>query len=92
MDRDRKWDRERKAFEAMVQGRAEGGMYADAPARIRECYNNGITDEFTIPFVVTDESGKPNGVIRNEDVVINFNYRADRARQITRVLARERAA
>ena len=89
MDRDRKWDRERKAFEAMALGRAEGGAYADAPARIRECYNNGITDEFTIPFVVTDTHGRPNGILRDEDVVINFNYRADRARQITRVLTRE---
>jgi 2,3-bisphosphoglycerate-independent phosphoglycerate mutase len=89
MDRDKKWDRERKAFEAMCTGHAEGGSYADAPARIRECYNNGITDEFTIPFVVTDAAGRPNGIIRDEDVVINFNYRADRARQITRVLTRE---
>jgi len=89
MDRDKKWDRERKAFEAMALGRAEGGAYSDAPLRIRECYNNGITDEFTIPFVVIDEHGHPNGIIRDEDVVINFNYRADRARQITRVLTRE---
>ena len=89
MDRDRKWDRERKAFEAMVAGKAEGGATADAVALIKDRYNNGITDEFTIPFVVTDAAGKPNGVIRDEDVVINFNYRADRARQITRVLARE---
>jgi 2,3-bisphosphoglycerate-independent phosphoglycerate mutase len=89
MDRDKKWDRERKAFEAICLGRAEGGSYQDAPARIRECYNNGITDEFTIPFVVTDSHGHPNGILRDEDVVINFNYRADRARQITRVLTRE---
>lgn len=89
MDRDRKWDRERKAFDAMCTGQAEGGSYHDAPARILECYNNGITDEFTIPFVVTDSHGYPNGIIRDEDVVINFNYRADRARQITRVLTRE---
>src|SRR6202790_2769702 len=89
MDRDRKWDRERKAFEAMVVGKAEGGLHSDPVAHIKNCYNNGITDEFTIPFVVTDAAGKPNGIIRDEDVVINFNYRADRARQITRVLTRE---
>ncbi len=58
-------------------------------ARVKECYNNGITDEFMIPFVVTDEAGKPVGQIRDEDVCLNFNFRADRARQITRVLARE---
>jgi len=54
-----------------------------------ENYNNGITDEFLIPFVVVDGAGKPVGQIRDEDVCINFNFRADRARQITRVLARE---
>jgi 2,3-bisphosphoglycerate-independent phosphoglycerate mutase len=89
MDRDKKWDRERKAFDAMVAGKAEGSSTSDPALYLREKYNNGITDEFTIPFVVTDASGKPNGVIRDEDVVINFNYRADRARQITRVLTRE---
>jgi 2,3-bisphosphoglycerate-independent phosphoglycerate mutase len=89
MDRDKKWDRELKAFTAMVAGKAEGGATSDPVGHIKECYNKGITDEFTIPFVVTDAAGKPNGVIRDEDVVINFNYRADRARQITRVLTRE---
>ena len=89
MDRDRKWDRERKAFDAMVTGRAEGGATADPIALLRERYHNGITDEFTIPFVVTGADGRPNGVIRDEDVCINFNFRADRARQITRVLTRE---
>jgi 2,3-bisphosphoglycerate-independent phosphoglycerate mutase len=89
MDRDKRWERERKAFDAMVNGKAEGGAHADAVARIKENYNNGITDEFLIPFVVVDDAGKPTGVIRDEDVCINFNFRADRARQITRVLARE---
>ena len=89
MDRDKKWDRELKAFSAMVFGKAEGGATADPVALIKDRYNNGITDEFTIPFVVTDEAGKPHGLIEDEDVVINFNYRADRARQITRVLTRE---
>jgi 2,3-bisphosphoglycerate-independent phosphoglycerate mutase len=89
MDRDKRWERERKAFDAMVTGKAEGGAYSDAVARIKENYNNGVTDEFLIPFVVVDAAGKAVGQIRDEDVCINFNYRADRARQITRVLARE---
>jgi 2,3-bisphosphoglycerate-independent phosphoglycerate mutase len=89
MDRDKRWEKERKAFDAMVTGKAEGGAYADPVARIKESYNNGVTDEFIIPFVVVDAAGKPVGQIRDEDVCINFNYRADRARQITRVLARE---
>ncbi len=88
MDRDRRWEREKKAFDAMVKGQAEGGAYKDAIARVKESYNNGVTDEFLVPFVVTDENGRPNGVIRDDDVCIMFNFRADRARQITRVLAR----
>jgi 2,3-bisphosphoglycerate-independent phosphoglycerate mutase len=88
MDRDRRWERELKTFDAMVKGHAEGGSYADPIARVNECYNNGITDEFVIPFVVTNKIGEPVGLVRDEDVCINFNYRADRARQITRVLAR----
>jgi len=89
MDRDKRWERERKAFDAMVNGKAEGGAYPDAVSRIKENYNNGITDEFLIPFVVVDAAGKPVGQIRDEDVCINFNFRADRAREITRVLTRE---
>jgi 2,3-bisphosphoglycerate-independent phosphoglycerate mutase len=89
MDRDKRWEREKKAFDAMVHGKAEGGVHPDPVARIKESYNNGVTDEFLIPFVVVDAAGKPVAQIRDEDVCINFNYRADRARQITRVLARE---
>src|SRR5579871_3602493 len=89
MDRDRRWERERKAYDAMVNGKGEGGAYHDAVARIKESYNNDITDEFMVPFVVVDHAGKPVGQIRDEDVCINFNFRADRARQITRVLTRE---
>ncbi len=88
MDRDRRWERELKAFDAMVIGKAEGGAYSDPIARVKESYNNGTTDEFIIPFVVVDGHGQPVGRIRDEDVCINFNYRADRARQITRVLTR----
>ena len=88
MDRDRRWERIKLAFDAMVTGNAEGGAYADPIARVRECYSNGVTDEFIVPFVVTDGQGHPNGVIRGGDVCIMFNFRADRARQITRALAR----
>ena len=83
MDRDLRWEKSKQAFDAMVSGQAEGGLYADAAARIRELYSNGITDEFTPPFTVD-----PAGLIRDEDAVICFNYRADRVRQITRVLTR----
>ena len=88
MDRDLRWEKEKQAFDALVTGTPVGGQYVDAVARVKDLYNNGTTDEFIPPFTVVDESGKPVGPIRDNDVVINFNYRADRARQITRVLAR----
>ena len=88
MDRDKKWDREKKAFDAMVYGDAEGGRYSDPMQGIKESYNRGVTDEFIVPFVVVDSRGEPVGAIRDGDVCINFNFRADRARQITRCLAR----
>ncbi len=88
MDRDLRWEKSKQAFDAMVTGTPEGGAYPDPEARIRELYSNGVTDEFTPPFTVVDAEGKPVGLIRDEDVVINFNYRADRVRQITRVLTR----
>jgi 2,3-bisphosphoglycerate-independent phosphoglycerate mutase len=89
MDRDKKWDREKKAFDAMVKGNAEGGRWVDPVQAVKQSYNNSVTDEFIIPFVVTDNKGEPLATIRDEDACINFNFRADRARQITRVLTRE---
>jgi len=89
MDRDKKWDRELKAFSAMVQGAAEGGEYVDPVQGVKDSYNRGVTDEFILPFVCVDNRGQALAVIRDQDSVINFNFRADRARQITRCLARE---
>ena len=88
MDRDLRWEKERQAFDAMVTGSPQGGTYTDPLARVRELYNNEITDEFIPPFTVINQHGSPLGLIRSNDVCICFNYRADRVRQITRVLAR----
>ncbi len=88
MDRDLRWDRERKAFEAMVSGKGEGGSYIDPIRGVKDSYERGVTDEFIVPFVVVDNRGEPVATIRDDDSCINFNFRADRARQITRVLAR----
>jgi 2,3-bisphosphoglycerate-independent phosphoglycerate mutase len=88
MDRDYRWEKEAKAFRAMVTGNAEAGAFTDAIARVRESYNNGVTDEFIEPFVCIDATGAPIARIADGDAVICFNYRADRVRQITRVLAR----
>ena len=87
MDRDRRWEREEKAFDAMM-GATEGGAYADPVARLKECYHNGVTDEFVEPFVVVDAAGQAIARLSDGDACICFNYRADRVRQITRVLAR----
>ena len=93
MDRDLRWEKEKQAFDAMVTGHPEGGVYGSPIERIKELYSNGVTDEFIPPFTcinptATSDSDAPVGLIRDHDVVINFNYRADRARQITRVLTR----
>jgi 2,3-bisphosphoglycerate-independent phosphoglycerate mutase len=88
MDRDLRWEKERQAFDAMVTGAPVGGSYEDPVSRIKDLYNSDITDEFIPPFTVTDPQGAPVGLIRSNDVILNFNYRADRVRQITRVLAR----
>ena len=88
MDRDLRWEKEHQAFDAMVTGHPEGGAYTDAAVRLKELYNSDVTDEFVPPFTVVDAAGRAVGPIRDNDVVINFNYRADRARQVTRLLAR----
>lgn len=88
MDRDLKWDREAKTFDAMVKGNADGRVAADAAAFVRENYNNGISDEFILPFVCTSSDGAPVATVQDNDLCICFNYRSDRVRQITRVLAR----
>ena len=89
MDRDRKWDRELKAVAAMVQGKGEGGEYENPVQGMKDSYHRDVTDEFVVPFVCVDERGQPVATIRDDDSVINFNFRADRARQITRCLTRE---
>jgi 2,3-bisphosphoglycerate-independent phosphoglycerate mutase len=88
MDRDLRWEKEKQAFDALVTGQPEGGRYPNPIERIKELYNNGITDEFIPPFTCIDSEEHSIALIRDHDVVINFNYRADRVRQITRVLTR----
>ena len=88
MDRDRRWERILKAYNAMVFSDAEGGKCADPVQGMKDSYNKGVTDEFVVPFVCTDKNGQPLATIRDEDACICFNFRADRVRQITRALAR----
>jgi 2,3-bisphosphoglycerate-independent phosphoglycerate mutase len=88
MDRDRRWERIAKAYNAMVFADAEGGKYSDPVQGMKDSYNKNVTDEFVVPFVCTDSSGQPLASIRDDDACICFNFRADRVRQITRALAR----
>ena len=81
MDRDNRWDRVEKAYRALVYG--EGEKAASGPAGIQASYDKDTTDEFVLPTVV-EENGHPMAVIRNQDSVIFFNFRPDRAREITR--------
>jgi 2,3-bisphosphoglycerate-independent phosphoglycerate mutase len=90
MDRDNRWERVEKAYRAMVHGDAES-KFDDPIAAVRASYEKGVTDEFVIPAGITTraaggKSPSPRGVIRDDDAVIFFNYRADRARQMTRAL------
>src|SRR5579862_3428303 len=88
MDRDRRWDRIAKAYNAMVFADAEGGKVADPVQGMKDSYNKGVTDEFVMPFVCTDTRGQALATVRDEDACICFNFRADRVRQITRALTR----
>jgi len=88
MDRDRRWERIAKAYNAMVFGDAEGGKYADPVQGVKESYNKGVTDEFVVPFICTGEGARASTTIRDDDSCICFNFRADRVREITRALTR----
>lgn len=84
MDRDNRWERVEKAYRAMVCGEGEAS-FPSAAAAIAKSYENGVTDEFVVPSVITD-NGAAVGSIKDGDGFIFFNYRSDRAREITRSL------
>src|SRR3989449_2355580 len=89
MDRDNRWERIELAYRAMVHGEAETRT-SDPVAALNASYEGGVTDEFVKPIVVMNEEGsaaKPVGLIRDDDAVIFYNFRADRARQMTYALA-----
>ena len=85
MDRDKRWERTKRAYDLLVN--AVGKRVTDPVTAIRESYLTGITDEFLEPLVVVNENGDPIATIENDDAVIFFNFRPDRARQLTRALA-----
>ena len=84
MDRDNRWERVQKAYDLLVKGQGEGTK--DVIASIKKSYDAGVTDEFILPIVKTGEDGQPVAVIKDGDVVICFNFRTDRGREISLAL------
>jgi len=82
MDRNNNWDRTEKAYLAMSQGR--GNQASDPLEAVEESYRKKIFDEEFVPTVITDKQGSPVGTVQDNDAVIFFNFRPDRARQITK--------
>ncbi|MEG0930857.1 2,3-bisphosphoglycerate-independent phosphoglycerate mutase [Algoriella sp.] len=87
MDRDKRWERVKLAYDAMVNG--VGETTTNPLETIQKSYQDGVTDEFIKPIIVTDENGQPKAKIENDDVVICFNFRTDRGREITEVLTQK---
>ncbi len=85
MDRDNRWERVEKAYRCMVEGRGARG-WRNPIQGVEESYRNGIYDEFVVPFPVVDSLGRPVGSIDPGHAAIFFNFRADRARQLTHAL------
>ncbi len=87
MDRDKRWERIKQGYDLMVEGKGE--KTRDILKAIQESYDEGVTDEFIKPIVVVDKKNKPIGTIKQGDVVICFNFRTDRLRQITTALTQK---
>jgi 2,3-bisphosphoglycerate-independent phosphoglycerate mutase len=85
MDRDKRWERTQRAYELLVNGKGERAT--DPVAAILRSYERGITDEFLEPTVIVGANGEPVATLQDGDAVIFFNFRPDRARQLTRALA-----
>ncbi|MDZ4714914.1 MAG: 2,3-bisphosphoglycerate-independent phosphoglycerate mutase [Cytophagales bacterium] len=87
MDRDKRWERVKRAYDLLVHG--TGKPTTDVVSALKASYAAGITDEFVEPLVVTDSAGAPLTTIQPDDVVICFNFRTDRGRQITQALSQQ---
>ncbi len=87
MDRDRRWERTEKSYRAMVYG---DGMHATDPvAAMEESYSRSVTDEFVLPMAIVDDKDQPVGLIEENDAIVMFNFRPDRAIQISQVFTNE---
>jgi 2,3-bisphosphoglycerate-independent phosphoglycerate mutase len=85
MDRDKRWERIKLSYDAMVNG--NGQKATDAIAAVENSYAKNVTDEFILPTVILDEGQQPLATIKEGDAVLCFNFRTDRCREITQVLS-----
>lgn len=87
MDRDKRWERIKEAYDLIVNGK--GTPAVDILDAMQKSYDDGVTDEFMKPIVVTDDSGQPLGKVKEGDVIIFFNFRNDRAKELTITLTQK---
>ena len=87
MDRDKRWERVKLAYDLLVHGNGE--KTESIVTAIQKSYDKGVTDEFIKPIVITDAKGAPRAQISEGDVVVFFNFRTDRGRELTHVLSQE---
>lgn len=87
MDRDKRWERVEKSYRAMVYG--DGPQYADPIQAVRESYEKSVYDEFVMPTVIIDADGQPVALVESEDAIVFFNFRPDRAIQLSQVFTNE---
>ena len=87
MDRDKRWDRVQVACQALVDGQGVGA--SDPVQALQDAYNRGETDEFIRPIVLLDEKSEPVATVKDNDIVLMFNFRADRVRELTHVFTDE---
>ncbi|CAL2085608.1 2,3-bisphosphoglycerate-independent phosphoglycerate mutase [Tenacibaculum sp. 190524A05c] len=84
MDRDNRWERVALAYNALVKG--EGEHSTNASDSIEKSYSDNVTDEFIKPIIMVDDNNQPKATIKEDDVIIFFNFRTDRGRQLTQAL------
>ena len=87
MDRDNRWERVKLAYDALVKG--EGKLTQNLQEAIQQSYSDGVTDEFIKPIIHTDAEGNPIAKIADDDIVVCFNFRTDRGREITQALTQK---
>ena len=89
MDRDKRWERVKLAYDAMVYGEGKRVLASDVLKSVEDSYEEGVTDEFILPIISVKEDGTPVALIQDGDVVLCFNFRTDRGREITEVLTQK---